>query len=53
MKTMKMLLATTFLAMAVASPALAQNRDQGIQDTQNYGTYHGYPLKDWYRSDQW
>jgi hypothetical protein len=55
-KTMKTLIATAILAMAIASPALAQRAQsapqQGYQSQQN-GYYNGYPLQDWYRTDEW
>jgi opacity protein-like surface antigen len=53
---MKMLVATVILAMAAASPALAQRArsapQQGYQSQQN-GYYNGYPLQEWYRTDEW
>jgi hypothetical protein len=51
---MKTLLATVILAMAIASPALAQRAQSAPQ--QGYGqngTYNGYPLSEWYRTDEW
>ena len=52
---MKTLIATVILAMAAVSPALAQRAQsapQGHQSQQN-GYYKGYPLQDWYRTDEW
>ena len=53
---MKTLVATVILAMAAASPALAQRArsapQQGYQSQQN-GYYNGYPLQDWYRDDSY
>jgi hypothetical protein len=53
---MKTLLATVILAMAIASPALAQRAQSGAQQgyqSQQNGTYNGYPLSEWYRTDEW
>jgi hypothetical protein len=53
-KNMKTLLATVILAMAIASPALAQRAQSAPQQGyQQNGTYNGYPLSDWYRTDEW
>ena len=53
-KHMKTLLATVILAMAIASPALAQRAPSGAQQGyQQNGTYNGYPLSEWYRTDGW
>ena len=53
-KNMKTLLATVILAMAIASPALAQRAPSGAQHGyQQNGTYNGYPLSEWYRTDEW
>ena len=53
-KNMKTLLATVILAMAIASPALAQRAPSGAQQGyQQNGTYNGYPLSEWYRTDEW
>lgn len=53
---MKTLIAGAILAMAIASPALAQRApsapQQGYQAQQN-GYYNGYPLQEWYRTDEW
>ena len=52
---MKTLIVTVILAMAAASPALAQRAQspqQGYQSQQN-GYYNGYPLQEWYRTDEW
>jgi hypothetical protein len=53
---MKTLVATAILVMAIASPALAQRTQsapqQGYQSEQN-GYYKGYPLQEWYRTDEW
>jgi hypothetical protein len=51
---MKTIVATLLLAMAIASPALAQNAQsqQGAQSGQN-GTYQGYPISEWQRPDSW
>jgi len=46
---MKTLIATAILAMAIASPALAQRAQSAPQQ----GYYNGYPLQDWYRTDEW
>ena len=51
---MKTLLATVIVAMAIASPALAQRAPSGAQQGyQQNGTYNGYPLSEWYRDDSW
>jgi len=51
---MKTLLATVILAMAIASPALAQRASSAAQQSyQQNGTYNGYPLREWYRTDEW
>jgi hypothetical protein len=48
------LVATTLLAIAVAPPVLAQSAPSTAQQApQNGGTFHGYPLGDWYRTDSW
>ena len=53
-KNMKTLLATVIIAMAIASPALAQRAPSGAQQGyQQNGTYNGYPLSEWYRTDGW
>ena len=53
---MKTLIAAVILAIAAASPALAQRvrsaPQQSYQAQQN-GYYNGYPLQDWYRTDEW
>jgi predicted phosphoadenosine phosphosulfate sulfurtransferase len=53
---MKTLIATAILAMAIASPALAQRAQaapqRGYQSQQN-GYYNGYPVQDWYHEDVW
>jgi opacity protein-like surface antigen len=53
---MKTLVAAAILAMAIASPALAQRAQsapqQGHQSEQR-GYYRGYPLQEWYRDDSW
>jgi hypothetical protein len=47
---MKTLIATAILAMAIASPALAQRAQsapqRGYQSQQN-GYYNGYPVQEW------
>ena len=48
---MKTLFATLILAMAIASPALAQRAQSAPQ--QGNGYYNGYPLSEWYRTDEW
>ncbi len=49
---MKAIFAAAVLALAIASPALAQSASQGNQ--QYYGgTYRGYPTGEWYRQDTW
>jgi hypothetical protein len=51
---MKTLFATLILAMAIASPALAQRaRSAPQQGYQQNGYYNGYPLSEWYRTDEW
>jgi hypothetical protein len=53
-KNMKTLLATVILAMAIASPALGQRAPSTAQQGyQQNGTYNGYPLSEWYRTDEW
>jgi len=49
---MKAIFAAVMLAMAVASPALAQSA-QSQDSGQHYygGTYRGYPTSEWYRQD--
>jgi len=51
---MKAIFAAVMLAMAVASPALAQSAqsDEGGRHY-NGGTYRGYPTSEWYRQDGW
>ena len=49
---MKTLVATVILAMAAVSPALAQRAQSAPQHQQN-GYYNGYPLQEWYRTDEW
>jgi len=52
-KITKALVATAILATAIAaSPALAQNQAR-MQGEQASGTYHGYPVSEWTRSDSW
>ena len=52
-KITKALVATAMLATAIAaSPALAQNQAP-TQGAQASGTYHGYPVSEWTRSDSW
>ncbi len=51
---MKTLLATVILAMVIASPALGQRAPSTAQQGyQQNGTYNGYPLSEWYRTDEW
>ncbi|HKF11184.1 MAG TPA: hypothetical protein VKB89_21080 [Xanthobacteraceae bacterium] len=51
---MKTLVATVILAMAAVSPALAQRGQSAPQqDYQQNGYYNGYPLQEWYRTDEW
>jgi len=50
---MKTLIATAILAMAIASPALAQRAQSAPQQGYHSGYYNGYPLQDWYRTDEW
>ena len=53
-KIMKTLFATLILAMAIASPALAQRTQSAPQQGyQQNGYYNGYPLREWYRTDEW
>jgi hypothetical protein len=53
-KIMKTLFATLILAMAIASPALAQRAQPAPQQGyQQNGYYNGYPLSEWYRTDEW
>jgi hypothetical protein len=51
---MKTIVATVLLAIAIASPALAQSAQsqQGARSGQN-GTYQGYPISEWQRPDSW
>ncbi|HEU4357852.1 MAG TPA: hypothetical protein VFR54_05300 [Xanthobacteraceae bacterium] len=51
---MKTLVATVILAMAAVSPALAQRAQSAPQQGyQQNGYYNGYPLQEWYRTDEW
>jgi hypothetical protein len=51
---MKTLFAALILAMAIASPALAQRAHSAPQQGyQQNGYYNGYPLSEWYRTDEW
>jgi opacity protein-like surface antigen len=50
---MKTLVAAAILAMAIASPALAQRAPQQGYQSERNGYYHGYPLQDWYRDDSY
>jgi opacity protein-like surface antigen len=51
---MKTLVAAAILAMAIASPALAQRAPSAPQQGyQSNGYYNGYPLQDWYRDDSY
>jgi hypothetical protein len=53
-KTMKTLIATAILAMAIVSPALAQRAPSAPQQGyQSNGYYNGYPLQEWYRDDSY
>ena len=53
-KFKKTLFATLILAMAIASPALAQRAQSSPQQGyQQNGYYNGYPLSEWYRTDEW
>ena len=53
---MKTLIATAILVMAIASLALAQRAQaapqRGYQSQQN-GSYNGYPVQEWYHDDVW
>jgi hypothetical protein len=51
---MKTIMAAVLVAMAIASPALAQSAQsqQGVRSGQ-YGTYQGYPASEWQRPDSW
>jgi hypothetical protein len=51
---MKAIFAAVAIAMAIATPALAQSA-QTQQGAQRYngGTYQGYPASEWYRPDSW
>ena len=53
---MKTLIAAAILAMAIASPALAQRAhsapQRGYQSQQN-GLYNGYPVQEWYHDNVW
>jgi hypothetical protein len=51
---MKTIFAAVAIAMAIATPVLAQNA-QTQQSAQRYqgGTYQGYPASEWYRQDSW
>jgi hypothetical protein len=55
-KSMKALIATAILVVAIASPALAQRAQsapqRGYQAQQN-GSYNGYPVQEWYHDDAW
>jgi opacity protein-like surface antigen len=48
---MKAIFAAVLLAMAVASPALAQSAQSQDNGRGYGGTYHGYPTSEWYRPD--
>jgi opacity protein-like surface antigen len=53
---MKTIVATVLLAMAIASPALAQSAQYQSQHgarSGQYGTYQGYPTSEWQRPDSW
>jgi hypothetical protein len=53
---MKTLIATAILAIAIASPALAQRAQSAPQrsyQSQQNGNYNGYPVQEWYHDDQW
>ena len=51
---MKTVFATLILAMAIASPSLAQRAQSAPQQGyQQNGYYNGYPLSEWYRTDEW
>src|SRR5438445_191155 len=53
-KIMKTVFATLILAIAIASPALAQRSQSAPkQGYQQNGYYNGYPLSEWYRTDEW
>jgi hypothetical protein len=49
--TLKLLTAATMLAIAFASPSLAQNAQR--QDDGGAGYYRGYPTEQWYNQDRW
>ncbi len=52
-KIMKTVFATLILAIAIASPALAQRAQSAPQQGyQQNGYYNGYPLSEWYRTDR-
>jgi len=51
---MKTVFARLILAIAIASPALAQRAQSAPQQGyQQNGYYNGYPLSEWYRTDGW
>ena len=53
-KIMKTVFARLILAIAIASPALAQRAQSAPQQGyQQNGYYNGYPLSEWYRTDGW
>jgi opacity protein-like surface antigen len=51
---MKMIFAAAAIALAIATPALAQSAQPQQGGQQSYGgTYQGYPVGEWYRPDNW
>jgi hypothetical protein len=53
---MKMLITALALATLVAIPAFTQGANAAPNDRrmyQGYATYQGYPLNEWYRTDNW
>jgi hypothetical protein len=53
-KIMMILFATLILTIAIASPALAQRAQSAPrQGYQQNGYYNGYPLSEWYRTEEW
>jgi hypothetical protein len=53
---MKTLITALTLATLVAVPAFTQEANAAPNDRgmyQGYVTYQGYPLNEWYRTDNW
>jgi hypothetical protein len=56
---MKTLIAALAFATIIAAPAFTQSANAGSNErfnapeSQAHGSYNGYPLKDWYRADDY